>query len=148
MANFQNLLDSIASVIHQNGNQEITGEVLKSTLQSMVSVLGANASYGGVAHISDNPGTPDGPVVYIASDVGVYPNFGALEVETDELAVFVWNPTAGMWTKESITYIADKSEIEALIQQGTEEINSAKQEALEEIEQAIEGLNLYYDVIS
>ena len=148
MANFQNLLDSIASVIHQNGNQEITGEVLKSTLQSMVSVLGANASYGGVAHISDNPGTPDGPVVYIASDVGTYPNFGALEIETDELAVFVWNPTAGTWTKESITYIADKSEIEALIQQGTEEINSAKEDALEEIEQAIEGLNLYYDVIS
>jgi len=148
MANFQNLLDSIASVIHQNGNQEITGEVLKSTLQSMVSVLGANASYGGVAHISDNPGTPDGPVVYIASDVGTYPNFGALNIETDELAVFVWNPTEGTWSKESITYIADKSEIEALIQQGTEEINSAKEDALEEIEQAIEGLNLYYDVIS
>lgn len=148
MANYQNLLDSIASVIHQNGNQEITGEVLKSTLQSMVSVLGANASYGGVAHISDNPGTPDGPVVYIASDVGTYPNFGALEIETDELAVFVWNPTEGTWSKESITYIADKSELEALIQQGTEEINSAKDEALEEIAQAIEGLNLYYDVIS
>jgi hypothetical protein len=148
MANFQNLLDSIASVIHQNGNQEITGEVLKSTLQSMVSVLGANASYGGIAHISDNPGTPDGPVVYIASDVGTYPNFGALTIETDELAVFVWNPTAGTWTKESITYIADKSKIEALIRQGTEEINSAKDEALEEIAQAIEGLNLYYDVIS
>lgn len=148
MANYQNLLDSIASVIHQNGNQEITGEVLKSTLQSMVSVLGANATFGGIAHISDNPGTPDGPVVYIASDVGVYPNFGALEILTDELAVFVWNPTAGTWAKESITYIADKSEIETLIQQGTEEINSAKEDALEEIAQAIEGLNLYYEVIS
>lgn len=148
MANFQNLLDSIASVIHQNGNQEITGEVLKSTLQSMVSVLGANATFGGIAHISDNPGTPDGPVVYIASDVGVYPNFGALEILTDELAVFVWNPTAGTWSKESITYIADKSEIEELIQQGTAEINSAKDDALEEIAQAIEGLNIYYDVIS
>lgn len=148
MANYQNLLDSIASVIHQNGNQEITGEVLKSTLQSMVSVLGANASYGGVAHISDNPGTPDGPVVYIASDVGTYPNFGAQTIGTDELAVFVWNPTAGTWTKESITYIADKSEIEELIQQGTAEINSAKEDALEEIAQAIEGLNLYYDIIS
>ena len=148
MANFQNLLDSIASVIHQNGNQEITGEVLKSTLQSMVSVLGANASYGGVAHISDNPGTPDGPVVYIASDVGTYPNFGALNIETDELAVFVWNPTAGTWSKESITYIADKSELEGLIQQGIEDIDKAKQDALDAIAQAIEGLNLYYDVIS
>ena len=148
MANYQNLLDSIASVIHQNGNQEITGEVLKSTLQSMVSVLGANAGYGGVAHISDNPGTPDGPVVYIASDVGVYPNFGALEIETDELAVVVWNPTAGTWTKESITYIADKSEIEQLIQQGIEDINGAKQDALNAIAEAIEGLNLYYDVLT
>lgn len=148
MANYQNLLDSIASVIHQNGNQEITGEVLKSTLQSMVSVLGANATYGGVAHIADNPGTPDGPVIYIASDVGVYPNFGALEILTDELAVFVWDPTAGSWSKESITYIADKSEIEQLIQDGTEEINGAKDDALDAITEAIQGLNLYYEVIN
>lgn len=147
MANYQNLLNVIALEIHENGNQEITGETLKNVLQSMVSVLGANASYGGIAHIADNPGTPDGPVVYIASDVGVYPNFGALEVETDELAVFLWNPTAGTWTKESITYIADKSEIEDLIRQGTDEINTAKQDALDEISQAIEGLNLYYDII-
>lgn len=146
MANFQNLLDSIASVIHQNGNQEITGEVLKSTLQSMVSVLGANASYGGVAHISDNPGTPDGPVVYIASDVGTYPNFGGLTVDTDELAVFVWDTNT--WSKESITYIADKSEIEQLIQDGTEEINGAKDDALDAIAEAIQGLNLYYEVIN
>lgn len=148
MANYQNLLDSIASVIHQNGNQEITGEILKSTLQSMVSVLGANATYGGVAHIADNPGTPDGPVIYIASDVGVYPNFGALEILTDELAVFVWDPTAGSWSKESITYIADKSEIEQLIQDGTEEINGAKDDALDAIAEAIQGLNLYYEVIN
>lgn len=145
MANFQNLLDSIASVIHQNGNQEITGEVLKSTLQSMVSVLGANATFGGIAHISDKPGTPDGPVVYIASDVGTYPNFGALEILTDELAVFVWNPTAGTWSKESITYIADKSEIEDLIQQGIEEIGIAKQEALDEIEEFAQ-VDMVYDV--
>ena len=148
MANYQNLLDAIASVIHQNGNQEITGEILKGTLQSMVSVLGANAGYGGVAHIADNPGTPDGPVVYIASDVGVYPNFGALEILTDELAVFVWNPTAGMWTKESITYIADKSEIEQLIQQGIEEINDAKDDAITEIGQIVQSVDVTYDTIS
>ena len=35
MANYQNLLDAIASVINQNGNQEITGEIHKSNLQSM-----------------------------------------------------------------------------------------------------------------
>ena len=98
--------------------------------------------------MAEDPGTPDGPVVYIASDVGVYPNFGALEIETDELAVFVWNPTAGTWTKESITYIADKSELEDLIQQGIEDIDGAKQDALDAISEAIEGLNIYYDVLT
>ena len=111
MANYQNLLNSIAAVIKTNGNQEITGAVLQSTLQSIVSVMGANATYGGVAHPTDSPGTPDGPVVYVASDAGIYTNFGAISIDAGEIAVLVWNPTTGVWTKQHITNIVDRSEL-------------------------------------
>lgn len=146
MAVYQNLIDSINAVITDNHNNEITGATLRNLLKSMVSVMGANATYGGVAHIEDNPQTPDGAVIYIASDVGTYPNFGGLTVDTDELAVFVWDTNT--WTKESITYIADKSEIEQIIQDGIDDINDAKDDALDAIAEAIQGLNLYYDIIS
>ena len=146
MAVYQNLIDSINAVITDNHNNEITGATLRNLLKSMVSVMGANATYGGVAHIADNPQTPDGAVIYIASDVGTYPNFGGLTVDTDELAVFVWDTNT--WSKESITYIADKSEIEQIIQDGIDDINDAKDDALDAIAEAIEGLNLYYEVIN
>lgn len=148
MANYQNLLNSIAAVIKTNGNQEITGAVLQSTLQSMVSVMGANATYGGVAHPTDSPGTPDGPVVYVASEGGIYTNFGAISIDTDELAMLLWNPTTGTWSKESLAYIADKSEIEQLIQDGVEEINDAKDDALEEIGQIVQNVDVTYETIS
>ena len=148
MANYQNLLNSIAAVIRTNGNQEITGAVLQSTLQSMVSVMGANATYGGVAHPTDQPGTPDGPVVYVASERGIYTNFGAISIDADELAMLLWNPTTGTWSKESIAYIADKTEIEQLIEDGIFAINEAKNDAIEEIEQIIATADLTYEVIN
>lgn len=146
MAIYQNLINTIASNITTNGNNEITGSVLKSVLNSIVNVMGANATFGGVAHIADSPGTPDGPVVYIASEVGTYPNFGGLAINTDELAVFIWDTST--WTKESITYIADKTEIEQLIQDGINDIGDAKTDALDAIASAISGLNIYYDEIT
>lgn len=145
MANYQNLLDSIAAVIKTNGNNEITGAILQGVLQSMVSVMGANATYGGVAHTDTDPGTPDGAVVYIASDMGTYPNFSSLTLDADELAVFEWNPTLGTWLKQSIAYIADKTEIEQVIQDGLDAIEDAKDDAIEQITST---LDLAYDVIS
>ena len=144
MANYQNLLNSIAAVIRTNGNQEITGAVLQSTLQSMVSVMGANATYGGVAHPTDSPGTPDGPVVYVASDMGIYTNFGAISIGADELAMLLWNPTTGTWSKEFLTYIADGEEMRQIIEDGLAEIEDAKDDALDDIEAAIAGLDITY----
>lgn len=148
MANYQNLLNSIAAVIRTNGNQEITGAVLQSTLQSMVSVMGANATYGGVAHPTDSPGTPDGPVVYVASEMGIYTNFGAISIDANELAMLLWNPTTGTWSKESIAYIADKTEIEEVIQQGLDEIEDAKDDAISEIGQIVQNVDVTYETIS
>lgn len=133
MAKYQNLINSISSVIRTNGNNEITGQILQDVLKSIVNVVGANPTYGGVAHPADNPGTPDGGVVYIASDEGTYVNFGGLTLASNELAVLVWDGTS--WSKESVTYIEDLGDIE-----------EAKQEALDAIAEAIQGLNIYYTI--
>lgn len=133
MAKYQNLINSISSVIRTNGNNEITGQILQDVLKSIVNVVGANPTYGGVAHPADNPGTPEGGVVYIASDEGTYVNFGGLTLASNELAVLVWDGTS--WSKESVTYIEDLGDIE-----------EAKQEALDAIAEAIQGLNIYYDI--
>ena len=133
MAKYQNLINSISSVIRTNGNNEITGQILQDVLKSIVNVVGANPTYGGVAHPADNPGTPEGGVVYIASDEGTYVNFGGLTLADNELAVLVWDGTS--WSKESVTYIEDLGDIE-----------EAKQEALDAIAEAIQGLNIYYTI--
>ena len=133
MAKYQNLINSISSVIRTNGNNEITGQILQDVLKSIVNVVGANPTYGGVAHPADNPGTPDGGVVYIASDEGTYVNFGGLTLADNELAVLVWDGES--WSKESVTYIEDFDDIE-----------QAKQEALDAIAEAIQGLNIYYTI--
>lgn len=78
MANWSNLKAAVAKVIKTNGNQEITGAVLQSVLNNIISIVGENASFAGVATPSTNPGTPDGNVFYIAPESGTYSNFGGI----------------------------------------------------------------------
>lgn len=78
MANWTILKAAVAKVIKTNGNQEITGAVLQNALNNIISNVGENASFAGVATPSTNPGTPDGPVFYIASESGTYSNFGGI----------------------------------------------------------------------
>lgn len=78
MANWSNLKAAVAKVIKTNGNQEITGAVLQNALNNIISNVGENASFAGVATLSTNPGTPDGNVFYIASESGTYSNFGGI----------------------------------------------------------------------
>lgn len=78
MANWSTLKAAIANVIKTNGNQEITGTVLQNTLNSIVSAVGENATFAGIATPSTNPGAPDGNVFYIASESGTYSNFGGI----------------------------------------------------------------------
>lgn len=69
------LKEAIAGVIKTNSNQEITGAVLQSTLNSIVNAVGENATFAGVATTTTSPGTPDGPVFYLAFEPGEYSNF-------------------------------------------------------------------------
>lgn len=94
-----NLKQAIDSVIRTNDNQEITGAILNNTLKTIVDTVGANATYAGIATSSTNPGTPDGPVFYFATEAGTYVNFGGATV-TEGLTVLFWDGTS--WSNESV----------------------------------------------
>ena len=49
MGNYEELKAAVASVIKTNGNQEITGQVLQNTLTTLISQVGANATFAGIA---------------------------------------------------------------------------------------------------
>ena len=78
---WNNLKAAVAAAIKTNGNQEITGASLQSTLNSIIDQVGANATFKGIATPSTNPGTPEGPVFYIASTQGTYANFGGFVLD-------------------------------------------------------------------
>ncbi len=71
MANFATLKAAIAAAIKQNGNNEITGNLLQQQLLAMVDSLGvAGFQFKGVATPETNPGTPDQNVFYLAATPG------------------------------------------------------------------------------
>jgi len=89
----------INTYVKENGNEEITGAILNSTLNKMVSQLYAHRCYGVI--------TPSLPLLYaddipawgIASQNGTYTNYGGIEV-SDELALIVYD--GGTFTKQTI----------------------------------------------
>ena len=101
MANWTILKNAIANVIKTNGNQEITGQVLQNTLTNIINVVGENATFVDVATPSTNPGTPYGPVFYLAAGPGVFSNFG-ITLSISECAVFLWNGVS--WIKKTISF--------------------------------------------
>lgn len=105
MANWTILKEAIASVIKTNDNQEITGQLLQNALNNIITNVGENATFAGIATPTTNPGTPDGPVFYIATTAGSYSNFGSLEVSKGETAILQWNN--GTWTKNAIKSMAE-----------------------------------------
>lgn len=95
MGNYEELKAAVASVIKTNGNQEITGQVLQNTLTTLISQVGANATFAGIATPNTAPGTPDQNVFYIAGQSGVYANFGGYEVINEAV---IFNNISGSWT--------------------------------------------------
>lgn len=91
MGNYTELKAAIAAVIKANGNNEITGAIMQNVLKTIVSTVGANRTFVGIANADTNPGLPDGNVFYIAYTAGNYVNFqfrtGYLTVKPDELAI-------------------------------------------------------------
>lgn len=93
MKDWSTLKNAINAVIKTNGNQEITGTVLNSVLNSIVSSLGQNRTFVGVAVPSTNPGAPDGPVFYLAFTKGTYANFAGAKVENNAIILQNTNTT-------------------------------------------------------
>lgn len=98
MANYQQLKQSIANVIKTNGNKAITGAILQNVLQTIVSSIGANYTFGGVAETTASPGTPDANIFWLAG-AGTYVNMGNITIPANHIGVIMWN---GSWTSSSL----------------------------------------------
>lgn len=96
MGNYEQLKQAVADVVKSNGNQEITGDILQNTLLTIISTVGSGATFAGIATPTTNPVTPDQNVFYIASEDGIYSNFGNVVLE-NEVAIFTNGN--GIWQK-------------------------------------------------
>lgn len=109
MGGYTKLKAAIAAAIKANGNNEITGAIMQVVLNTIVSTVGANRTFVGIANENTNPGTPDSNVFYIAYGAGNYVNFqsGAsnLTVKPGELAI-LYNGTNN-WDKFVIGMSSD-----------------------------------------
>lgn len=109
MGGYTELKAAIAAVIKANGNNEITGAIMQNVLNTIVSTVGANRTFVGIANKNTNPGTPAGNVFYIAYTAGNYVNFqfgaGYLTVKPGELAI-LYNETTN-WGKFVIGMSSD-----------------------------------------
>lgn len=105
MANWDILKSAIAGIIKTNGNQEITGQLLQNVLNDIVSSVGENASFAGIATPTTNPGAPDGPILYFATQAGTYSNFNGIELLKGESAILKWDN--GTWAKNTFKPMID-----------------------------------------
>lgn len=101
MASYNELNALIDAYINRNGVQAITGQILNGVLKAMVEQLGRGYSIMGAATPTTDPGTPDAPECYFASETGTYTDFDGLQIVPGELALLCYTPTDG-WTKATI----------------------------------------------
>jgi hypothetical protein len=72
---YDQIKESIKAVIKENGNYEITGNVLQAVLLSMVDTLGPEYQFLGIAKKSTVPVVVEGNSFYITTEVGTYTKF-------------------------------------------------------------------------
>ena len=78
MANYSNLLATIAANVYTNGNNEVTAAMVKAALDAVVAALAAGFLPKGVATPATDPQSPDEKVQYLATTPGTYTNFGGI----------------------------------------------------------------------
>ena len=99
MAKYSAVKATVNAYIKQNGRKEITGRILNAVLNATIDSLGKYFQFAGGALPTDDPGTPDQNVCYLAGEPGVYTNFGGITIENEEVALLFWD---GEWTKQRI----------------------------------------------
>lgn len=111
MANYQQLKNALVDVIKQNGNNEITGEIMQTTLLSMINSLGANYQFAGILTPSTSFVPTDENIFYIGG-AGSYSNFGAttINVPTGCICIFIYNGSFA----SSILYVGGVVDISGL----------------------------------
>ena len=108
---YENLKTAIKQAIKQNGNQEITGNLLQSTLLNIVNTLGADYKFLGIAMPSTDPPTiEEGRLFYFASEVGEYINFPTTGENThitigEGLYLFIKEADSDYWKEEILIEI-------------------------------------------
>lgn len=102
MANYNDLITAIDSVIKTNNRREITGQLLQNVLNTMVGSLGEYYQLAGFATPTTNPHQPDQNVFYVASQAGVYTQFDNI-VLGDGISFLMWKN--GAWTSQTISNV-------------------------------------------
>ena len=99
---YDQIKESIKAVIKENGNYEITGNVLQTVLLSMVDTLGPEYQFLGIATKSTVPVVVEGNSFYITAEVGTYTNFknsGNTTITVNQLGILTsTNGTAWNFT--------------------------------------------------
>ena len=99
---YDQIKESIKAVIKENGNYEITGNVLLTVLLSMVDTLGPEYQFLGIATKSTVPVVVEGNSFYITTEVGTYTNFknsGNTTITVNQLGILTsTNGTAWNFT--------------------------------------------------
>lgn len=143
---YENLKSAIKQAIKQNGNQEITGNLLQSTLLNIVNTLGADYKFLGFASPSTVPPTSEeGNLFYFAIKPGNYSNFktntGNLVI-TIENGVFFFtkNATDSYWNSNKVFEIVQaigEAEDKVMSQKATSTAIEAVKNRAEAVEKAV-----------
>lgn len=109
MGNYEELKAAVASVIKTNGNQEITGDLLQNTLLTIISTMGSNATFAGIATPTTTPSVNDANVFYLAYEYGIYANFDSIKI--DNGVNIIYNKS-GSWEHELVILDCNKGKIQ------------------------------------
>ena len=102
MANYNTLKTAIADYVkNRTGLETIDGVGLQQALLSMITSLGANFQYAGIATPATDPGTPDQNVFYLAFQPGIYAGFGNANAPKG-INVFTYN---GAWSLSTLVNV-------------------------------------------
>ena len=93
MSQYNELKASVENaVIWDNGENQITGNIMLSVLLSIINSLGANYQFAGIATPETTPPvSPDQKIFYLAVEKGVYSNFGGVELDGAHVGVFYYD---------------------------------------------------------
>lgn len=154
MAFWNTLKNAINSVIKTNNNQAITGQIMQNALNSLISSIGENATFAGVAIPSTNPGAPDGPVFYFAFQPGTYSNFNSAIIKNiDNVKIFKWGGSiwsiidTGLPNNSKVTGLVQEisdnllTQVNNKVQELSNKVDNQKNEVNAARDEAIEAIN-------